>query len=119
MRKYYRLVPAGLWLALIWTLSSLPADEIPSVQVLGIDKLLHLGIYTVLMVLFSFGIKGFKLTNEQRLLIISVILLMAAGDEYHQHYIPGRSVSVYDLIANGMGIIVGFLIGKRIYDPRS
>jgi len=118
MKSKYRLLPAGLWLCLIWTLSSLPAQEIPAVNILGFDKLEHIGVYFILMILVAYGLKGKHLPWAKWIFIISLFILSAAADEYHQTYIPGRSVSVYDLMANSLGIIFGSLIGKWLYDRR-
>jgi len=118
MKSKYRLLPAGLWLCLIWTLSSLPAHEIPAVNILGFDKLEHIGVYCILMILVSYWSRDKHLPWAQRIFIISLFILSAAADEYHQTYIPGRSVSVYDLIANSLGIVLGSLIGKWLYDRR-
>jgi VanZ family protein len=42
------LVLTLLWWVLIWILSSLPSDDLPSLQILSIDKLAHIGVYFVL-----------------------------------------------------------------------
>lgn len=118
MKSKYRMVPAGLWLCLIWTLSSLPAKEIPVVSILGFDKVEHIGIYCILMILVAYGLKGKSLPMGSKALIFSLFILSAAADEYHQTYIPGRSVSVYDLMANSIGITLGTLFGNWLYDRR-
>ena len=67
MSKYRKLIPALIWCALIWTASSVPAEDIPTVNILGIDKLAHLGVYAVLGILINYGLRQFKLHWSQRL----------------------------------------------------
>ena len=80
------------------------------------DKLEHIGVYAVLSCLLGYWLsfKDWKLTIV--ILIYLVLLLLAGLDEYHQTYIPGREVSLYDFMANSAGIIIGFLFFLHQYD---
>lgn len=113
MSKIKGLIPAIIWLALIWTASSLPAKDIPSVQILGFDKLEHVGVYAVLGVLVNRALRQFKLHWTQVIFIYALLVLLASADEFHQSYIPGRSVSGYDQIANVLGLSLGLLLKRR------
>ena len=108
--KFLRTIyPTLIWFCLIWILSSLPSQHIPSVNITCFDKLEHIGVYAVLSCLLGYWLsfKDWKLTIV--ILIYLVLLLLAGLDEYHQTYIPGREVSLYDFMANSAGIIIGFL----------
>ena len=108
--KFLRTIyPTLIWFCLIWILSSLPSQHIPSVNIAFFDKLEHIGVYAVLSCLLGYWLsfKDWKLTIV--ILIYLVLLLLAGLDEYHQTYIPGREVSLYDFMANSAGIIIGFL----------
>ncbi len=115
--KFFRtLYPTLIWFCLIWILSSLPSQHIPSVNIIGFDKLEHIGIYAILGCLLGYWLifKDWKLTT---VILIYVFLLLLAGlDEYHQNFIPGRDVSLYDFMANSAGIIIGFLFYLHKYD---
>ena len=108
--KFLRTIyPTLIWFCLIWILSSLPSQHIPSVNIAFFDKLEHIGVYVVLSCLLGYWLsfKDWKLTIV--ILIYLFLLLLAGLDEYHQTYIPGREVSLYDFMANFAGIIIGFL----------
>ena len=115
--KFLRTIyPTLIWFCLIWILSSLPSQHIPSVNITCFDKLEHIGVYAVLSCLLGYWLsfKDWKLTIV--ILIYLVLLLLAGLDEYHQTYIPGREVSLYDFMANSAGIIIGFLFFLHQYD---
>jgi len=108
--KFLRTIyPTLIWFCLIWILSSLPSQHIPSVNIAFFDKLEHIGVYVVLSCLLGYWLsfKDWKLTIV--ILIYLFLLLLAGLDEYHQTYIPGREVSLYDFMANSAGILIGFL----------
>ena len=112
MKKLKSLIPALLWCILIWTVSSVPAKDIPSVKLIGFDKLAHVSIYAVFGFLVKRGLREFKLHWTGMLFIYALLILLASADEFHQTYIPGRSVSPYDLIANVAGLTLGLMAGK-------
>jgi VanZ family protein len=103
------------WLILIWFLSSLPADRLPKLDTLNLDKFLHISIYLIfsLLVYKNYCLGLFKSLNRQDLLLIAVVL--ASLDEAHQVFITNRSVSVFDLAANITGLSIGYFVfsGKR------
>ncbi|MDY0127085.1 MAG: VanZ family protein [Candidatus Cloacimonadaceae bacterium] len=99
-----------LWMLLIWTVSSLPAKDLPSVDIWGFDKLAHLGIYLIWGILAVLFLSKRKSSTAVVCFSFSLMLLIAALDEYHQHYIPGRQVSGYDLLANATGLALPFIL---------
>lgn len=107
-RHYFSLMLA--WMGLIWILSSLPSEDLPSVKIWGIDKVAHLGIYLVWGILAVLFLNKRKASVSMVCFSFSVMLLIAALDEYHQHYIPGRQVSGYDFLANATGLILAFIL---------
>lgn len=108
-----------LWLCAIWGLSSIPSDSLNTPKILGFDKLAHIGVYCVLGLLINRAFKGRKVSAPMRFLVYALLLLNAAIDEYHQKFIPGRSVSGWDLLANSIGIISGFVAGWVSRDKSS
>jgi VanZ family protein len=105
----------GLWFLLIWTASSLPTDKIPTGKLFSVDKLLHLSVYLVLALMVNLSMKKAALPNKYHLPIYLVLVISAALDEWHQRFIPNRTVSWLDFAANFSGLLVGFatLKGKR------
>lgn len=103
-----------LWLVIIWTVSSIPSSELPGIKILSVDKVAHLGIYLILGILVNNVLKSIKAGRVTIHLVYAILLLNAALDEAHQQFIPGRSVSGYDLLANSMGLLVAYLWMLRL-----
>lgn len=98
-----------VWLILIWTLSSLPSHDLPGLKIISIDKVAHLGIYLILGILVDGVLTSIKAGKPTISLVYAILLLNAALDEAHQQYIPGRSVSIYDLMANSLGLCLALM----------
>jgi VanZ family protein len=88
----------------ILVLTSFPASAIPSTGVPHIDKVMHFAMYGVLgalsvpAVLAAAGTRGRTLVRA-----LAAIAVFAAFDEWHQHFIPGRSAEVADWAADVAG----------------
>ncbi|NLK49424.1 MAG: VanZ family protein [Candidatus Cloacimonetes bacterium] len=98
-----------IWWVAIWVVSSLPADELPTVDEVGVDKLAHVGVYFILGILLDTWLRRKGLTLKQRLGVFALAVISAFADEYHQHFIPGRSVSIWDFVANASGLVLAWL----------
>ncbi len=70
------------------------------------DKLLHIFSYTVAILIPFFSIKS----RKRRYMLAFGLFLLGAGNEVFQGIIGGRSASVEDAVANGIGIIIGIFI---------
>jgi VanZ family protein len=98
---------ALLWAVVIFILSSIPGKSLPAVAVLGYDKLLHAIVYAVLGALCCLSLAG---TVPLRLAIsVATLLAVVYGltDEFHQMFIPGRSADLRDVVADGLGGLIG------------
>jgi VanZ family protein len=97
-----------LWGACLITVivgSLLPGDSAPMVAIdsLGVsDKLQHCGAYAVLAFLPC-------IYERRRVAVMLLVLAAAMGVllEFGQLFSPGRSFDVYDMLADGIGIILG------------
>lgn len=76
-----------------------------SFQIRWNDKLGHLLAYTVLTVNIGLLLKR----NKQKIAPI-IAFTVSAILEYLQGFVPGRSVEWADLVANGLGAILGWII---------
>ncbi len=110
MKPRHYLILSLVWLAVIWVLSSLPAEEIPEVNIFGVDKIAHFGVYLIWGALTHIYLYKKGLNKKLRNVLVLLMFFLAALDEYHQRWIPGRDVSVYDLFANWAGLIASFLV---------
>lgn len=109
MRKFLFFVPAALYYALIFILSSLRVKVQVSLPFL--DKGLHLVEFTLLGFLLSFG---FFLSFGSSVRVKSVFtlasgILLGCLDELHQYFVPERSFEVLDIVADSIGIIIGLI----------
>ncbi|MEA1912991.1 MAG: VanZ family protein [candidate division WOR-3 bacterium] len=86
-----------IWLIILFITTSIPIDSLSRISLFGFDKLSHLFLYSVLTLFFFFdyGKKNWK--------FFPLIVLLSVVDEIHQYYIPGRTMSFYDLLFDLLG----------------
>jgi VanZ family protein len=95
-------------MGMIFYLSHQPGDLVQLPHVAGIDKLLHGIAYGSLAGAFLYGLHPFTHESNRVLTAIVVVLLcilFGISDEYHQAYVPGRSVSAWDVAADACGAL--------------
>jgi VanZ family protein len=106
---------AGLYLALIWMVSSMGNDEVPAVGKLLYDKAVHCCEFMVLGFLLAHALLA-TFPGRPLLRIFLTASLAAIGwgvlDEMHQAFVPGRSAEAYDLVADAIGSVLG--AGARV-----
>ncbi len=113
-------LPIIIYCLAIFIQSSLPAPEsLPAFP--QSDKLLHAGAYALLGFLFW---RAFKITQVPKtamlLILLSALSSTAYGisDEVHQYFVPSRTFSLGDMLANTVGSFIGaaaaHIISKRI-----
>jgi len=109
MRRFVRYqLPAILWAMLIFGLSSIPGLSTPEIGIKPTDKLAHLvefGIFGYLITR-AFYHSNFSLRRYSIALGITLGILYALSDEFHQSFVPGRDVSLGDIIADSLGVVL-------------
>jgi len=117
MNRFWLKVPAILYAALIFGLSSLSKTPLIKIPIWNIDKLVHLLEYMVfgvlLMLAFRSNLNG-KAMRRSNLMSIIVGILYGISDEIHQYFIPGRISSIEDLLADALGILLGVWLFNRL-----
>ena len=102
--------PMTLWGIDLFTQSSIPGDRIPAHWVFSFDKLIHFLIYMVFAWAVDRGITNqsrFPLLVKHHYLITFVIIAVyGASDEIHQYFVPKRSCSLLDWLADCFGAVV-------------
>jgi hypothetical protein len=95
-----------LWLILIFIESSLPPPKILG-EMPGLDKVAHFVVYSILGVLIM-AILTTVLPKKILVLPLVAFLVFIAGlfDEFHQSYVPDRSVDAWDLFADFCGGLI-------------
>jgi len=112
--RYLFLAMAIGWAAVIYSLSSQTGLDVPPLFI-GQDKLLHALIFGIL----GFLVAGALLPAARHIRwhhILSAVLLVAAYamlDELHQHFVPGRTPEVFDVLADIGGGLLGVLLFTR------
>lgn len=105
-RKIYFFLFVG-WAVLTFVLTSVPNfdldDPIPC-----FDKLAHLGFYAV-MAFFCGLWRRESGMGAKGAVMFAVLFSAAAGaaDEFHQYFVPGRSMDFVDWLADSVGGILG------------
>lgn len=101
-----RWAPSMLWTAGIFIATSLPGSALPSISPFaGADKVVHASMYAALGALVARALA--QGGRRAFVLPLAMIALLAAGDEWHQLWIPGRSADVRDWMADVAGATVG------------
>jgi VanZ family protein len=83
----------GLWVVMLWILSSIPGNDVHLPPFPGADKAAHFAYYFVggfllaLVLRMTLGWRGWKLTCS----VLFVMALIGALDELHQLHTQGRS----------------------------
>ena len=111
-----RMVPMFLTMGTIFLLSQQTGDRLSLPALPGLDKLAHMAAYGLLAATVLFAMGDRQTSTRPHLVIVLTVLfclLYGISDEFHQSFIPGRTASVYDLIADGGGAaLVCALWGK-------
>ena len=102
------------WLALGWLLvglviflSLIPSPPEPP-GFAGVDKLLHLSAYAVMMLWFGFIYLQGKTYRNIGLIFIMIGLIL----EFIQGATGYRSMDFFDMSANALGVLSGWLLAK-------
>ncbi|MBR6967214.1 MAG: VanZ family protein [Ruminococcus sp.] len=75
-----------------------------------VRKLAHFSIYTALGFCASFTAGKRKLLTVKSLGVLIFGFLYAASDEFHQHFVPGRSCEFRDMMIDTGGVTVGMIV---------
>ena len=110
-----RWLAVGGWLLVIETLTSWPSP--PSFGAPhGTDKVVHFGMYAILGFLamrasWPASATATAARSWRRLFVVmGCVSLFGALDEWHQQFIPSRSMELGDWIADSIGGIAGVTI---------
>ena len=106
--RFIFLVLAMAWFWVIFYLSSQPSIDTPLLFP-GQDKLFHMVAFGVLGFLLMGGMKttGSGYRTGQVWFVVVLVVLYGLLDELHQYFVPGRTVEVYDALADAAGGLLG------------
>lgn len=115
MPRAHRFVPYLMGVVAIWLVSAMERAPIPEPLLFwNSDKLMHAGAYALLAALALVAV------HKHRHAAIAAVLMSAlygGVDELHQSFVPGRSSSLLDLLADALG--AGACVGAWLLVRRS
>ena len=112
---------AVLWLLIVTTLLCIPGTELPKIKwenKIWLDKWVHVFLFMVLVTLWSKVYSGKKnIQNNIRKIFFQIMIL---GFLYgilmeivQKYFILNRSFDLIDILANGTGCFIGYLISIK------
>lgn len=116
-RLYYG-GPVLLYAGLIFVLSSLPGLPETVSPFVGFDKFVHfIAYYPLGWLLYRWFAAQNPIRGHRHLLVMTLLvgIAYAAGDEWHQSFVPGRDASVYDLLFDAAGIAAAGFTYPYVY----
>ncbi len=116
--KYY--LPALLWAAVIFAVSSIPDLSAPELGIKFGDKIIHFFEYFILGFLTAYAVSK----QTERIWMVFIISAAVSGvygilDEIHQLFVPGRSTEGFDMLADVLGSILAAAIYVWWMEKRS
>jgi VanZ family protein len=100
--------PAAVWAAVLFLLSAIPVTDDVSWLPIN-DKVLHVAVYGVFGGTLAWG-RFRSGVGWPHVVLVAVGVLYGVSDEWHQAFVPGRTVSLLDWIADITGILVGYSV---------
>ena len=115
LNKY--IIGAILWAILILVLTLSPGSSMPDLDIFSYDKLGHAFIFFVFAFLLISGIYEQLEVRKRKAVYIGAIIAALYGFliEVLQHFIPQRSMEIYDALAN----IIGSFFGLGLFYVRN
>jgi len=115
--------PAVGWTIFIFILLALPGSMLPKEEKFSIpnfDKYIHITLFAVFVVLWSYyyvSKPGISKSIFIKFLIISM-LYGTAMEFVQKYFIPGRDFDLYDILADIIGALAGYLFVLLFVVPR-
>jgi len=115
-------VPAVLWTLLLLVLLCTPGKDLPDLcdwtELIKLDKWLHILFFGMVAFFFMLPLMQKNLTRptlQQRFLKITLaVCVWGFCTECIQYFwVPGRSFDLYDAVADAIGAIIAYFLGKK------
>ena len=105
-------LPALAWMWAIFYFSALPGEKLPGPATASPDYITHGAEYFILAFLLFLALQrsirwSFIITFG---VILGWCLLYGLGSEFYQLYVPSRGFSIRDVLADGVGVVILFLL---------
>lgn len=107
------LIPViGISIAIV-LLSNQATFELPVWNIIGFDKVAHIGAFLAYGLCVQFAYLGIAESPAKKRIVLYTILISAlfgASDEIHQYFVPGRTADIIDFIADVTGASLSLLL---------
>lgn len=118
--------PAVIWAGVILIATGIPGDYIPEKldfwKWIGPDKVVHLLMFGIFQVLILQGFRRTKSSVSFGIYLISFGIGIVFGiitEVLQIHVFIGRSGNLYDMLANGIGSLLGILASHIFFLARN
>jgi VanZ family protein len=106
--KVIKLAAPIMWASIIFYLSSIPSlSSGLGVWDLYLRKAAHVTEYFILTLLIFFNLD--VIDRKKRIIGLSIAVLYAVSDEYHQSFVPGRNMAFSDMAWDWIGCMLCYL----------
>lgn len=97
-------IPALLWAAIIFAVSSIPNLKTPSLDFKAVDKIAHFLEFFILGIFLAYALDRMNVRKGMAFLMSAILAgLYGILDEFHQFLVPGRLMDGWDMLADIMG----------------
>jgi hypothetical protein len=96
-----------LWSFLILVACTWPGKDLPAAPVLGFDKIVHSGLFTVWTIL------ALIIYPQKSRLVVGLGMAYGIGLEFYQQLLPfDRTFDWWDAVADAVGVGIGYAFTK-------
>ncbi|MEO6221963.1 MAG: VanZ family protein [Vicinamibacterales bacterium] len=106
-KKLWAWAPAVLWVAITFVVSHQPVVVIPFGAPDYVAHAVNYGILAVLLIWALANGDWSAMTMPVIASAVGLAVLLGVGDEFHQSFIPGRTATVSDVVADAVGAALG------------
>lgn len=118
-----KFIPAILWLVVVLILIMIPGKQLPESEFLfeiNFDKFVHVGIFGLLAVLFSWPFYKTAIPKNKKILYFIIIALSTSAFGYttelmQKYWAQGRSYSLMDWLADSGGALGAFIFCRIFF----
>jgi VanZ family protein len=86
-----------------WPSSGIASTDIP------VDKVIHAALFSLCACLF---VRGWTVLRHRWWFLCAALLVYGVLTEWIQSFVPGRSASIADIVADGLGIGIGVGVAR-------
>ena len=117
-----RLLILVLWMLFLFGILLYPVawqNVLPGPErITGFDKAAHIGLFAVTGFAIVFATTSRTRLRTRLLLAATAGVVLGAGAEISQHFIPHRTMDIYDFLADLVGLGLGLAVFSLLYRYR-